>query len=215
MNLVMTSQQSNRRPPSVLVQYDLNNQNPTLGQLLNLHRAINRECVHRSSHSGGPDPHLAYGTIIQLTVYLSSQLLLCDGPNSDIFRETQLRALIAAFALLLHTEITKLAPPPYDELRGNIAGRFNDIVSVPTSDLQSRMRKANALFLIRLAAQYFSLIKRAEPVPDVLVPSILGLVLVGASVVNPSSFAALFHLTRYRQVGNTPVYTRSLGTQII
>lgn len=186
----MTTPGSNRRILSVLADYDLNNKNPTLRQLVDLHRALNRECVHRSSHTGSPDPDLAYGTIIQLAVYLSSQLLQCDGPSSDIFREIQLRALIAALALLLHTEITKLAPPRYDELRTNIAGRFSDIVKVPTSDLQSRMRKANAHFLIRLAAQYFSLIKRAEPLTDVLIPSVLGLVLVGATVVGLPGFSA-------------------------
>ncbi|KAL8939527.1 MAG: hypothetical protein Q9216_003313 [Gyalolechia sp. 2 TL-2023] len=205
MNLVMTMQQGARRLPSVLTQYDLNNQNPTLERLSNLHRALDRECVHRSSRAGRPDPNLAYGTIVQFTVYLSSQLLLCDGPHSDIFRETQLRALVAAFALLLHTEITQLAPPRYDELRGNIAGRFSDIVNIPTPDLQSRMRKANASFLIRLAAQYFSLIKRAEPVPDVLVPSILGLVLVGASVAS-GQYTGLHRVFRYADhiIGTIP-----------
>ncbi|KAL9031616.1 MAG: hypothetical protein Q9196_000373 [Gyalolechia fulgens] len=173
----MAAPQNQLRPPSVLARYILDNENPTVEQLLDLHRAIERECSHRSSHAGRPDPNLAYGTIIQLIKYLSSPLLACNGPISDIFRETQLRALIAALALLLHTEITKIAQPRYVELRGNLASRFSDIKKVATSDLHSQIRKANALFLIRLAAQYFSLIKRLERVQDVLLPSILGLVL--------------------------------------
>ncbi|KAL8825689.1 MAG: hypothetical protein Q9170_007696 [Blastenia crenularia] len=192
----MSAHQSNSQHPLSLADFDLSDTTPTVQQLSNLHKLIDRECVNRSSHHGTPDPDLAAGNIIQVTVYLSSQLLQWLGADSDLFRETQLRALVAAFALLLHSEVTELAPPRYDELRKNIAGRFYDVVNVPTSSLDSRIRKANALYLIRLVAQYFSLIKRAGPVTDALVMPILGLVLVGASVATGqyTGLRSVFHI---------------------
>lgn len=205
----MSAQQSSIRPPSSLAEFNLSDENPTVKQLLNLQRLIDQECIHRSTRNGSPDPDLALGTIIQITVYLSSQLLQWGGADSDVFRETQLRALVAAFALLHHSGIKKLTTRPYDLIRRNIAGRYNDIVNVTESTLESRMRKANALYLIRLADQYFSLIGRAEPLSDTLTLPILGLVLVGASVVGCLTHCTLLPLTSRRPVDNIPAYGAS------
>ena len=180
----MDGPQGNVQRLSSLAEFKPNDENPTIGKLLHLQTLIDRECLHRSTDHGFRDADLAHGTIIQITLYLSSQLLQWSGPDSDIFREAQLRALVAAFALLHHSGVEKLTNEPFDQLRKNIAGRYKDIINVAESTLESRMRKANALYLIRLAAQYFSLIKRADPVKDSLVLPILGLVLVGASVVS-------------------------------
>ncbi|KAL8717606.1 MAG: hypothetical protein Q9225_005160 [Loekoesia sp. 1 TL-2023] len=196
MSFAMSAQRSSIRPPSSLAEFSLNDENPTVGQLLNLQRLIDRECMHRSTHNGSPDSNVACGTIIRITVYLSSQLLQWGGADSDVFRETQLRALVAAFALLHHSGVEKLTTEPYDQLRRNIAGRYNDIVNVSRSTLESSMRKANALYLIRLADQYFSLIERAEPLSDTLTLPILGLVLVGASVASGqyTGLRSVFHI---------------------
>ncbi|KAL8994326.1 MAG: hypothetical protein Q9169_005674 [Polycauliona sp. 2 TL-2023] len=157
---------------------------PTTSELSDFLRLIEQECLLRSIKPNARVT-VSTGTIVQTALYLSGSLLQWSDPQSGRFRDLQLRALVAAFALLHHSGLTELTAEPYEELRLNIAARFNDIIDgrrASQMSLEDRMRKADALYLIRLAAQYFSLIKRAQPLSDAAPVPILGLVLAGASV---------------------------------
>ncbi|KAL8767351.1 MAG: hypothetical protein Q9209_006114 [Squamulea sp. 1 TL-2023] len=174
---------------------------PTTQELSEFHRAIDRECLLRSLNPSAGQT-VSTGTLIQITLYLSSPLLQWSDSQSGRFRDIQLRALVAALALLHHSGLTELTADPYDQLRMNIAGRFNDIIDGRRASqiiLEDRIRKADALYLIRLAAQYFSLIKRAQPLSDAVPIPIIGLVLAGASIVSASIHLQLYLLIRIRQ----------------
>ncbi|KAL8876220.1 MAG: hypothetical protein Q9198_005547 [Flavoplaca austrocitrina] len=157
---------------------------PTIAELSDFQRCIEQECLLRSIN---PNAHTnaSTGTVVQITLYLSGPVLQWSDPQSGRFRDLQLRTLVAAFALLHHSGLTELTAEPHDQLRSNIAARFNDMVDgrrASQMSLEERMRHADALYLIRLVAQYFSLIKRAQPLSDAVSIPILGLVLAGASV---------------------------------
>ncbi|KAL8668386.1 MAG: hypothetical protein Q9168_006984 [Polycauliona sp. 1 TL-2023] len=157
---------------------------PTTSELSDFLNAIEQECLLRSID---PNAHatVSTGTVVQITLYLSGPLLQWSDSQSGRFRDLQLRALIAALALLHHSGLTELTAEPHEQLRLNIAARFNDIIDgrrASHMSLEDRIRKADALYLIRLVAQYFSLIKRAQPLSDAASIPIIGLVLAGASV---------------------------------
>ncbi|KAL8911325.1 MAG: hypothetical protein Q9171_003490 [Xanthocarpia ochracea] len=171
---------------------------PTAQELSEFQRSIDQECLLRSLNPSA-SPTVSTGTIVQITLYLSGPLLKWSDPQSGRFRDVQLRALVAAFALLHHGGLTELTAEPHDQLRTNIAARFNDIIDgkkASQTSLEDRMRKADALYLIRLAAQYFSLIRRAQPLSDAIPIPILGLALAGASVVS-GQYNVLSSVFRY------------------
>ncbi|KAL8847263.1 MAG: hypothetical protein Q9221_007687 [Calogaya cf. arnoldii] len=170
---------------------------PSTYELSEFKKSLDQECLLRSLH---PNAHstVSTGTVVQITLYLSGQLLQWSDAESGMFRDLQLRALVAALALLHHSGLTELTAEPHDQLRLNIAARFNDIIDgrrASRTTLQDRMRKADALYLIRLAAQYFSLIKRAQPLSDAVPIPIIGLVLAGASIASGqySGLSSVFH----------------------
>ncbi|KAL8984109.1 MAG: hypothetical protein Q9205_001847 [Flavoplaca limonia] len=170
---------------------------PTIGELSDLQNSIEQECLLRCIDPKA-NTTVSTGTIIQTTLYLSGSLLQWSDPQSGRFRDIQLRALVAAIALLHHSGLTELTAEPHEQLRLNIAARFNDIIDgrrASRSTLEDRMRKADALYLIRLAAQYFSLIKRAQPISDAAPVPILGLVFAGASIAGGqyNGLNAVFH----------------------
>jgi len=190
MNFAMGLQlEDSIRPPAEVFWRDqlqrLRDGSPSVQELVNVQRAIDRECL-RPSQDNSAEP----GDLVQITLCLSRQLLQWSDPESGKYRESQLRALIAALALLHRNGLTQLTARPYDELRMNIADRFADIVDGrrrSQMSLEDRMWNANALYLIRLVDQYFSLIKRAQPLADALAIPLLGLVLDGACIVYPHS----------------------------
>ncbi|KAL8644903.1 MAG: hypothetical protein Q9226_007536 [Calogaya cf. arnoldii] len=178
---------------------------PSTHELAEFKKSLDQECLLRSLHPNA-NPTVSTGTVVQITLYLSGQLLQWSDAESGMFRDLQLRALVAAFALLHHSGLTELTAEPHDQLRLNIAARFNDIIDgrrASRTALQDRLRKADALYRIRLAAQYFSLIKRAQPLSDAVPIPILGLVLAGASIVGRLPLIEVPHLTNSRQAGNT------------
>ena len=178
---------------------------PTPQELSDFQRSIDEECRLRSL-SPSASPTVSTGTIVRITLYLSGPLLQWSDSQSGRFRDVQLRALVAAFALLHHSGLTELTAEPHDQLRMNIAARFNDIIDgkkASQTSLENRMRKADALYLIRLAAQYFSLIKRAQPLSDAVPIPIIGLALAGASVVGRLHLLRFPRLTVSRRAGNT------------
>lgn len=157
---------------------------PTVQQLADLQKAIDRECLAHTEACPTGNPAPSSGTVLEIALYLSSPLVQWHGTASDVSWDMQLRALVAALALLLHQGVRELTAEPHDGLRRNIAARFNDIVNFSTSSLEHRMSKVNAFYLIRLVNQYFSLFKRAQPLSDALPLPVLGLVMAGASMVS-------------------------------
>jgi len=206
MNFAMGLQHEHgTRPPSGVSWSDLlqrlRDGSPSVQELMNVHRALDRECLRRSQVTSA-EP----GDLVQITLCLSRQLLLWSDPDSGRYQETQLRALIAALALLHHNGLTKLTAKPYDELRINIADRFVDIVDGRRNSqmsLEDRRWKANALYLVRLVDQYFSLIKRAQPLPEAIAIPLLGLVLDGACIVYLHRPDSSFSLTASRRLDST------------
>ena len=166
----------------------LNTEHPTTADLADFQKALGQECLLRCLQPNA-NPTVSSGTLLQVTLYLSGPLLQWTDAQSGSFRDLQLRALVAALALLHHSGLTELTAEPHDQLRLNIAARFNEIIdgrSPSQMSLEHRMRKADARYLVRLAAQYFSLIKRAQPLSDAVPIPIIGLVLAGASIVGRS-----------------------------
>ncbi|KAL9582736.1 MAG: hypothetical protein Q9212_003119 [Teloschistes hypoglaucus] len=162
----------------------LQTRNPTHHELLDLKNAIDEECslhlrddpVARGSSSG---------TLITITLYLSGPLLQWRGSDSGRYLALQLRTLLGSLALLHHCGVTGLSGHVHDQLRTNIAGRFNSLIDGRRNSqltLEERKSRSDALYLIRLADQYFSLFSRAQPLADALAIPILGLVFAGASI---------------------------------
>ncbi len=190
-SLTMSPQQQQILTPSLSATSDLAAQFallrdliPTVQQLADLQKAIDRECLAHTEACPTGNPAPSSGTVLEIALYLSSPLVQWHGTASDVSWDMQLRALVAALALLLHQGVRELTAEPHDGLRRNIAARFNDIVNFSTSSLEHRMSKVNAFYLIRLVNQYFSLFKRAQPLSDALPLPVLGLVMAGASMVS-------------------------------
>ncbi len=183
---------------------------PSLVELLDLQKAIDDECWRRSQDIGPVTQrhNESSDTVLRLAMYLSKSLLQCGDPTSGIFRETQLRALVATLALLHHSEVTTLNSGPYDTLRRNISARFSEIVDARKESQQTfagRLSRTTTLYLIRLASQYFSLFERSQPLADALPIPILGLIFAGVSIVRMCIWNTLVTLTSCRQVDSTTV----------
>ena len=152
------------------------------------------EAVYSSTEITSPSQDYSPDLIRRVAQYLSGPLNQVETLGSSIYRIDQLRALIAALALLHHLRVEELHGEAYNELRVNIANRFNDIVDgrrPSQATLTERTRYVEAMFLIRLAAQYFWLFRRREPIAEALFVPVLGLVLTGASVVRALSYPRL------------------------
>lgn len=166
----------------------LQTRSPTIHELQDFRIALDLECSLRLRDSHvDTSSGISSGTLIAITLYFSGPLLLWRGSDSGRYLEVQLRALVGALALLHHCGVTGLAGEVHDQLRTNIAGRFNDIIDgrrASQLNIEERKRKSDALYLIRLADQYFSLLKRAQPWSDAVSIPVLGLVLAGASIVS-------------------------------
>ncbi|KAL8732601.1 MAG: hypothetical protein Q9166_002574 [cf. Caloplaca sp. 2 TL-2023] len=198
-------QHEDHRPPPLSAELTLVDRlerfkiaSPTARELSEFHSAIDHECLLRSLNSD-TNPTVSTGTLIDIALYLSGPLLRSSDSQSGRFRDVQLRALVAAFALLIRSDVKELTADPHDQLRTNIAERFNEITDGrrPSQEgLEQRMRKADALYLIRLTAQYFSLIERAQPRTDAVTIPIIGLVLAGASIA-AGQYNALHSAFRY------------------
>ena len=161
---------------------------PAPQDLLQLQVLLDRECLRQSSRRELPFRPTDYtpDLIKRTALYLSGPLNQVETFESSIYRIHQLRALIAALALLHHLEVKELHAEPYNLLRHNIADRFSDIVhgrrQSQTSTAETA-RYVTAVYLCRLAAQYFSLFKRRQPRSEALFVPVLGLALTGASIV--------------------------------
>lgn len=166
----------------------LRDRSPTHHELLDLKNAIDWECsLHLRDDPVARDAWS--GTLITVALYLSGPLLQWRGSDSGRYLNIQLRALLGSLALLHHCGVTGLSGNVHNQLRTNIAGRFNGIIDGRRNSqltLEERKSRSDALYLIRLADQYFSLFSRAQPLTDLAIP-ILGLVFASASIVSITS----------------------------
>ncbi|KAI4248601.1 MAG: hypothetical protein LQ352_005892 [Teloschistes flavicans] len=178
----------------------LQTRSPTIHELQDFRIALDLECSLRLRDSHvDTSSGISSGTLIAITLYFSGPLLLWRGSDSGRYLEVQLRALVGALALLHHCGVTGLAGEVHDQLRTNIAGRFNDIIDgrrASQLNIEERKRKSDALYLIRLADQYFSLLKRAQPWSDAVSIPVLGLVLAGASIAG-GQYSSLHSAFKY------------------
>lgn len=167
----------------------LQTRNPTHRELLDLKNAIDRECSLRLRNNPIARESSS-GTLIGIALYLSGPLLQWRGSDSDRYLELQLRALVGSLGLVHHCGVTGLSGDVHDQLRTNIASRFNGIIDGRRNSqltLEERKSRAETLYLIRLADQTFSLFIRAQPLSDALSVPIIGLVFAGAAIVSITS----------------------------
>ncbi|KAL8830689.1 MAG: hypothetical protein Q9191_001294 [Dirinaria sp. TL-2023a] len=160
---------------------------PTNRELRELHKILNRECLHHSGSEEllGNAGDYTPDDVSRLALNLSKPLAQAENWQSSEYRIQQLRVLVAALALLHHLRVQQLHPEPYSQLRQRIADRFKDIVYGHQQSLETaayRIQYIQALYYCRLAGQYFSLFKRRQPPAEALAVPVLGLVLAGASI---------------------------------
>ena len=140
-------------------------------QLYGLLSELDHECLR---HATKQDSTLDADTVANLAMFLSGSLSQCGSPRTFGFMEIQLRALVSSLALLQRKEVGSLDPGFYDRLRlENISAIFQKIAFQPqrSSTLADKIRHAPNVYLIQLASEYTSFIKRGDsPWPSVFEP---------------------------------------------
>lgn len=161
---------------------------PEAQDLLLLQLLLDQESLrHWNDGPSYPRPMRSNSDLVKnIALYLSGPLFQVEGVESSECRIQQLRAFVASLALLHHMGIKELHNDPYRQLRLNILDRFTDIGygrrRSTTTPAQKHLH-ISALYLIRLAAQYFSLFQRSGNTAEALIAPVLGLALTGASIV--------------------------------
>ena len=161
---------------------------PKIQELIQLQGLLDAECLRHSLVQFSNNQNRSYSPddVREMTEFLSGSLSQVETAESYDYRTHQLRALIAALALLHHMEVKKLHARSYFLLRQQISDRFSEIVDgrreSQTGPAESN-RYFTSLYLVRLAAQYFSLFERRQSTTDAVFVPVLGLVLTGASIV--------------------------------
>ncbi|MCJ1389386.1 hypothetical protein MMC18_002243 [Xylographa bjoerkii] len=123
----------------------------------------------------------------QLVVQLSSCLVRAIGPSSHYERELQSKALLSALALLHAQGVRSLQTTFHDNLRAELAARFQDLQGVPGQRAVFSMetvRKSQCGYYLCLGAEYAKHFSRAEPVVVSVVSSVVSLLIVGASITS-------------------------------
>ena len=121
----------------------------------------------------------------QLVVILASCLVRSISPSSHYERELQSKALLSALALLHAQGASALQAAFYDEMRAQLAARFQDLQGVPGQKAVfsvETVRKVQCGYYLCLGAEYAKNFRRAEPVVVSVVSSVVSLLTVGASI---------------------------------
>lgn len=164
----------------------------TTRRLYDLLSELNQECLRHATNIAldpAQDSTSEVGSVAELAVFLSGSLNQCGYPGRSLFQEIQLRALIASLALLQHNGVTTLNADVHDRLMlKNISATFSNIVFQRHSTLAERIRATPNTYLIHLASQYASFIKRGDsPWPSIFAPTMniffSALALVGTCMV--------------------------------
>ncbi|KAH0565496.1 hypothetical protein GP486_001105 [Trichoglossum hirsutum] len=146
--------------------------------LLILRQQYDEECLRTKGESSIP-----VAVIGERIGHLSSALIQLENKDTPFQKELQFRALISALALAKYNDVHSFSAPFSDELYGNIANRFRELVlqPQPQTDVEN-VRKANSSYLIRFALEHVKLFGRAEPVIVSILPYIFQ-TLLGAAVL--------------------------------
>ena len=156
----------------------------TTQQLCDLLSDLDQECLR---HAIRENTTLDADSVVNSSMFLSGSLSQSNHPGTSVFQELQLRALISSLALLQHKEVRSLDADLYDNLRlKNIAARFSKIAFrlQRNSILTEQIRYAPNVYLVQLASQYASFIKRDDaPWPSIFKP-LMDITLAIPSVVS-------------------------------
>ena len=143
----------------------------TIQQLYDILSELDNECLR---HATAQDSTLDADTVAKLAMFLSGSLSQCGYPGTFVFQEIQLRALVSSLALLQRKGVSSLDPDFYDRLRlKNISAKFQKIAFQlqRSSTLADRIRYAPNTYLVQLASEYGSFIKRGDsPWPSIFEP---------------------------------------------
>lgn len=161
-------------------------QSPSCGWFKTLEQTVNDECL-QVVEGGEQDNRMP------LVLWLSSHANQVLDHNTNSLREHQLRALIGVLALQSHNRVITLDAKTFDDLRKNIARRFNEAVNSRRVSQQSLVHYNQwflNLYLIRLVSQYFQLyFRRGQSLMESIFTPILGLGLSAASAVRLYKFS--------------------------
>ena len=143
----------------------------TIQQLYDILSELDNECLR---HATAQDSTSDADTVAKLAMFLSGSLSQCGYPGTFVFQEIQLRALVSSLALLQRKGVSSLDPDFYDRLRlKNISAKFQKIAFQlqRSSTLADRIRYAPNTYLVQLASEYGSFIKRGDsPWPSIFEP---------------------------------------------
>lgn len=162
----------------------------TIRQLCDLKVELDHECLRHATDAfldPGWDATSEVDSLVELAIFLSGSLSQCGHPGTFLFQEIQLRALVSVLALLQHNGVHTLDPDVWDQLKlKNISNRFQKITFQlkPESTLAEKIRYAPNLYLIQLASQYVSYIRRGDsPWPSIFGPAV-NIFFGGVAIVN-------------------------------
>lgn len=146
---------------------------PTKRELYDLQVELDHQCLQhaagvQSEHDVISEANWAKDAALKLSEPLNE----CQHPGSSKFHQIQFRALIASFALLHHLGVAALDQTPFNKLKDALSARFGPIAyqNKPDTTLSESMIHTTNLYLIQLASQYMSFIRRGDSV----VPLIAG-----------------------------------------
>ena len=141
----------------------------TIRQLYDVLSELDHECLR---HACKQDSTLDADTVAQLAIFLSKSLSQCSYPGTFAFLEIQLRALVCSLALLQRKKVSSVDPKLHDGLK-NISAISQKVAFQlqRSSTLADKIRHAPNVYLIQLASEYASFIKRGDsPWPSVFEP---------------------------------------------
>lgn len=162
---------------------------PSLRQLHDLNVELDHQCLLLAAD--GSQAELSNATsdvdlVVELAVFLSGTLSHAGHPGTHHFHLAQLRALMSSLALLHHYRVHSLSSELWDRLqRENLASLFSTITCQITrrSTLSERIRHAPNAYLVQLACQYVSFIRRGNSTLPAIIGPIVQIFFASVSVV--------------------------------
>ena len=148
------------------------------------HQSLQHAAGVKSEHDVTSEANLAKTAALKLSEPLNE----CTHTGRSKFQQAQLRALVASLALLHHSGVAALDRVPWDKLKGALNARFGSIAYQirPDTKLSDRMVHTANVYLIQLASQYLSFIRRGDSVvPSIAAPAIK-IFFATVAIVSPS-----------------------------
>lgn len=147
---------------------------PTSYELYDIRVELDHQCLQRAAgiHLTHKREQTPVDSVRAWAETLSGRLNQTGSPERAVFQEIQLRALVSSLALLHHSDVRTLDPAAWDVLNTNISERFQAIsyqLKHP-STIAEKIRHTSNVYLVQLASQYLSFIRRG----DSMLPSIVG-----------------------------------------